>query len=74
MTTTELARSVGISQGKVSKIETGAQSARVDHVDGWARACGVDDRTRVQLGTLARQPALPPPTAEPLSEPAFGPR
>lgn len=44
---------MGISQGKVSKIETGAQSARVDHVDGWARACGVDDQTRVQLVELA---------------------
>lgn len=54
LTTTELARSAGISQGKISKIETGAQSARVDHVDGWARACGVDDQTRVQLHELAK--------------------
>lgn len=54
LTTTDLARSAGISQGKISKIETGAQSARVDHVDGWARACGVDDQTRVQLLELAK--------------------
>lgn len=53
LTTTELARSAGISQGKVSKIETGAQSARVDHVEAWARACGVDDQARVQLAELA---------------------
>ncbi|MGH8920653.1 MAG: Scr1 family TA system antitoxin-like transcriptional regulator, partial [Actinomycetes bacterium] len=43
----------GISQGKVSKIETGAQSARVDHVDAWARACDVDEQIRVQLAELA---------------------
>lgn len=54
LTTTELARSAGISQGKISKIETGAQSARVEHVDGWARACGADDQTRVQLHELAK--------------------
>lgn len=53
LTTTELARAAGISQGKISKIETGAQSARVDHVDAWVRACGVDDQTRVQLLGMA---------------------
>ncbi|MGQ0779076.1 MAG: helix-turn-helix domain-containing protein [Pseudonocardiales bacterium] len=53
LTTTQLARAAGISQGKISKIETGNQSARVDHVDAWARACGVDDQTRVQLTELA---------------------
>ena len=54
LTTTELARSAGISQGKISKIETGAQSAQVNHVDAWARACGVDDQTHVQLLELAK--------------------
>jgi len=53
LTTTELARSSGISQGKISKIETVAQSARVDQVDAWARVCGVDDDTRGQLLELA---------------------
>lgn len=53
LTTTELARSTSISQGKVSKRETGAQSARVDHVDAWARACGADEQTSAQLLELA---------------------
>ncbi|HEY6424056.1 MAG TPA: helix-turn-helix transcriptional regulator [Pseudonocardiaceae bacterium] len=53
LTTTELGRATGISQGKISKIETGAQSARVDHVDAWAHACNADDQTRAQLLELA---------------------
>jgi len=53
LTTTELARSTNISQGKISKIETGAQSARVDHVEAWARVCGLDEQTRSQLLKLA---------------------
>lgn len=53
LTTTELARATGISQSKISKIETAVQSARVDHVDAWARACQVDTETRNQLLELA---------------------
>lgn len=53
LTTTELARTTGISQGKISKIETAAQSVRVDHVDSWARACHADSETRDQLLELA---------------------
>ncbi len=53
LTTTELARATGISQGKISKIETSAQSARVDHVDAWAQACEADEQTRGQLLDLA---------------------
>lgn len=53
LTTTELSRATGISQGKISKVETGAQSARVDHVEAWAHACTADDQTRVQLLDLA---------------------
>lgn len=53
LTTTELARATGISQGKISKIETGAQSVRADHADAWAHACDADDRTRIQLVELA---------------------
>jgi transcriptional regulator with XRE-family HTH domain len=53
LTTTELARATGISQGKISKIETGTQSARVDHVDAWVRACGMDATARHQLLELA---------------------
>lgn len=53
LTTTELARTVGISQGKISKIETAAQSARVDHVEAWLRACDADSETRSQLLDLA---------------------
>jgi transcriptional regulator with XRE-family HTH domain len=53
LTTTQLAQATGISQGKISKIETGAQSVRVDHVDAWARACHLDDQARIQLLELA---------------------
>ncbi|MGH3696119.1 MAG: helix-turn-helix domain-containing protein [Pseudonocardiaceae bacterium] len=53
LTTTELARATGISQGKISKIETAAQSARVDHVEAWARACDADTETRNQLLEMA---------------------
>ncbi|MGH3886189.1 MAG: helix-turn-helix domain-containing protein [Pseudonocardiaceae bacterium] len=53
LTTTELARATGISQGKISKIETGAQSVRMDHVDAWTQACDADDQTRAYLLELA---------------------
>jgi transcriptional regulator with XRE-family HTH domain len=53
LTTTELARATGISQGKISKIETGAQSVRIDHVDAWTHVCDADDKTRVHLLELA---------------------
>ncbi len=53
LTTTQLARATGISQGKISKIETAAQSARLDHVDSWAHACHADTETRDQLLELA---------------------
>lgn len=54
MTTTELARATGISQGKISKVETGAQSARVDHVESWAHACNADAKTLGELLELAQ--------------------
>lgn len=53
MTSTQLASAVGLSQGKVSKIETGAQSVRMDHVDAWLRACGASEHTRSELFDVA---------------------
>lgn len=49
----QLAEATGISQGKISKIENGAQPIRVDHVDAWARVCGVDEKERDHLVDLA---------------------
>lgn len=53
LSSTQLASAIGVTQGKVSKIETGAQSVRMDHVDAWLRVCDASEQTRSELFDVA---------------------
>lgn len=57
LTSPQLAAIIGVAQSKISKVETGSQSIRPDHVDAWARACATDDQTRAWLLDLAEAAA-----------------
>lgn len=46
LTTTELARRIGVSQSQVSKFEHGQASPSAAHVHAWARETGADDTIR----------------------------
>jgi transcriptional regulator with XRE-family HTH domain len=48
----ELARLIGISQSKVSRIEAGAALPSISEVTDWARAVGAPDETQKLLETL----------------------
>jgi transcriptional regulator with XRE-family HTH domain len=54
MTGSQLAGSLGWTQSKISKIETGRQMPTDDDIVGWARACDADGAaTQALLATLA---------------------
>lgn len=53
LTTEQLAAEIGISQSKISKVENARQRVRTDHVEAWARACGVSATERQGLLDLA---------------------
>jgi len=55
LSTTGLASAVGLSQGKISKIENAQQSIRREHVEGWLRATGVSGAERSGLLALAEE-------------------
>jgi transcriptional regulator with XRE-family HTH domain len=48
----ELARNIGISQSKVSRIEAGAALPSIAEVTAWSRALGASDETQRLLETL----------------------
>ncbi|GAA4701520.1 helix-turn-helix domain-containing protein [Phytohabitans rumicis] len=59
LTGTELARSLGWPQSKVSKIETGKQMPTDEDVSSWATACEAPEAVAVQLvGLLAEAQGL----------------
>lgn len=53
LTSVQLAEAINVSRGKISKVERGNQSVRVDVVAGWLRACGVPEREYDELLDLA---------------------